>query len=192
MCVQPVGGCRAGCEWIALQYLTPGSGPARLAASGHGMAASPSSVTERQNAVTPNMWRLMCPCRHNCLPTLQLPADAPGRLLRELREALEPGGLRVFGGLPHDGVLQGVRLDAVAAGLGTRFVAGQRDLLDASAAEVRHPTSGYDLHLSPRWRHISKWDLLDASGVEVALRCRWKPGRNPSFVYHSTATAASS
>jgi hypothetical protein len=82
------------------------------------------------------MWRLLCPCRQNCLPTLQLPPDAPGRLLRELRGALEPGGLRVFGGLPRDGVLQGVRLDAVAAALGTRLVAGQRDLLDASAAEV--------------------------------------------------------
>lgn len=71
------------------------------------------------------------------LPTLQLPPDAPGQLLRDLRETLEPGGLRVFGGLPRDGVLQGVRLDAVAAALGTRLVAGQRDLLDASAAEVR-------------------------------------------------------
>ena len=71
------------------------------------------------------------------LPTLQLPPDAPGQLLRELRDILEPGGLRVFGGLPRDGVLQGVRLDAIAAALGTRFIAGQRDLLDASAAEVR-------------------------------------------------------
>lgn len=70
------------------------------------------------------------------LPTLQLPPDAPGQLLRELRDILEPGGLRVFGGLPRDGVLQGVRLDAIAAALGTRFIAGQRDLLDASAAEV--------------------------------------------------------
>lgn len=75
----------------------------------------------------------------NQLPTLQLPADAPGRLLRELRDVLEPAGLRVFGGLPRDGVLQGVRLDAVAAALGTRFIAGQRDLLDASAAEVGPP-----------------------------------------------------
>lgn len=68
---------------------------------------------------------------------MQLPPEAPGELLREVQEALGQGGLRVFGGLPRDTVLQGVRLDAVAAALGTRFIAGQAELLDASAAEVR-------------------------------------------------------
>ena len=66
----------------------------------------------------------------------QLPPDAAGEMLADLRAALEPAGLICFGGLPASATLGGVRLDAIAAALGTRLLAGQGDLLDASAAEV--------------------------------------------------------
>ena len=67
---------------------------------------------------------------------LKLPPDAPGQMLQQLRDSLEPAGLHVFGGLPRDDVLRSVRLDAVAAAIGTKLIAGQEALLDASAAEV--------------------------------------------------------
>lgn len=66
----------------------------------------------------------------------QLPPEAPGEVLAELRAVLDGSGLACFGGLPRDGLLGSVRLDAVAAHLRAQLFAGCEALLDAAADKV--------------------------------------------------------
>mmetsp|Transcript_4754 Transcript_4754/g.13675 ORF Transcript_4754/g.13675 Transcript_4754/m.13675 type:complete len:790 (-) Transcript_4754:298-2667(-) len=65
-----------------------------------------------------------------------VPAEGVEETIGKMQAAMEPAGIRCFGGLPQSDTLHRVRLDAVAAGCDTYLLAGQDLMLDSSYSDV--------------------------------------------------------
>ncbi len=102
---------------------------------GSGLACFPELLQQPDAGLIPHEGPFFHRGSPACLHA-QLPPEAPGEALAELRATLDGSGLACFGGLPRDGLLGNVRLDAVAAHLRAQLFAGHEALLDAAADKV--------------------------------------------------------